>query len=101
MVRIILEKVLRPEGRALLLSRFHQPLHRAAPSALTGLGEFLIHALTGVAIECRPFGPEVAQTSLCVNPNSHRLVRTFLKYKSIRLKLLLLDLKVPLARFKR
>jgi len=37
--------------------RCHQSLLCAAPSALICLERLLIHALTGVAITCRPFGP--------------------------------------------
>ena len=52
------DKSLRPEGPTL-------PCHAldvsysacAAPAALDALAQFLIHALTDVAIECQPFGP--------------------------------------------
>jgi len=32
----------------------------SAPSALN-FHQFMIHALTGMAIECRPFGPKIAR----------------------------------------
>ena len=34
------------------------------PSGLTGLWRVLVHALTDVAIECRPFGPEERLTNV-------------------------------------
>jgi hypothetical protein len=75
-------KDLRPEGPALLVSRFHQSLQCAAPSALIGPGGFLIHALTGVAIECRPFGPKFRKLTSASPSDSaaQQLAQTFLKF---------------------
>jgi hypothetical protein len=49
--------ILRPEGPALMACNVISHCFCAAPSVLIRLDTVLIHALTGVAIACRPFGP--------------------------------------------
>ncbi len=64
---------LRPEGPALYAMRCHQSLFCAAPSALIRLDTLLIHALTGVDIECRSFGPALLQVDV---GEDRRMVRS-------------------------
>jgi hypothetical protein len=69
-----------PQGRHFLSCNFinHSIVPRLRRSLV--LRKFLIHALTGVAIECRPFGPGFCKlTSASASNSAAQLVQRFLQ----------------------